>query len=601
MPKAYQRAPGYGPVSMRYSIASIAVPALVAAALAACGGEPPRPTEPGPAPGASVATRPWLVDATRESGLDFRHENGATGELFFVEMMGAGAALFDCDNDGDLDLLLRQGGPLVRSGAPPASAPTDRLLRNDLEAASAGLLVRPRFVDVTAGSGLDRASYGMGVATGDYDGDGIVDLYLTNFGPNRLLRGLGDCRFEDRTEAAGAGDDRWSVPATFFDADGDGDLDLFVGNYLRYSLAEDQPCFRADSTPDYCGPKTFPAEADRYLENRGDGTFADRTIAAGFAAAEPGRALGAIAFDLDADGSPELFVANDSTDNHLFVSRADGTFEDRALERGVAVNAAGLRTGDMGVEAADFDGDGDSDLAVTHFPEEGLGYWDNDGAGSFWERGAAAGLVRATLGDTGFGVAALDLDHDGWLDLYFANGAVQAIERLSAPGSNVPLAQPNRLLRNLGGSRFEDVSAAAGEALAPSEVSRGVAAGDVDNDGDTDVVVTNNGGPARLLLSGASTLGPWLGLRLLTADGRRDALGAEVTLTCASGRRLIRRVHTDGSYASAGDPRLLFGLADCAPLPDLEVRWPWGSRERFPSPPPGAYHVLRPGDGAPAD
>jgi len=567
-----------------------------------CGHQDPAPApEPAvPAAGGALAGRAFLADATAASGLDFRHENGAVGKLYFIEMMGAGAALFDCDGDGDLDLLLRQGGRLSDTGAPASAGASDRLLRNDLVTGGpTGPSVH--WVDATRGSGLEQAGYGMGVATGDYDGDGVVDVYLTNFGPNRLLRGLGDCRFEDRTAAAGAADERWSVPATFFDADADGDLDLFVGNYVDYSIAGDRPCFRADSSPDYCGPKTFRAVADRLLVNRGDGTFEDRTEPAGLAAAEAGRALGAVAFDADRDGVPDLFVANDSTENHLWRGNGDGTFAEVALEQGVAVNAAGLRTGDMGVEASDFDGDGDVDLAVTHFPEEGLGFWDNDGSGGFWERGAAAGLVRWTLGDTGFGVAALDLDQDGWLDLYFANGAVHAIERLSAPGSNVPLAQPNRLLRNLGNGRFEDVTDSAGEALAPAEVSRGVAAGDVDNDGDTDLVVTNNAGPARLLLSDASERGPWLGLRLLTADGARDALGAEATLACASGRRLVRRVHTDGSYASAGDPRLLFGLAGCGGAESLEVRWPWGARERFPAPAAGAYHTLRAGDGAAAD
>jgi len=581
---------------------SAALPALVAALLAGCGGSSPPPPAAAPE-SASPATAQvaWLTEVSAEVGLDFRHENGAVGELYFVENLGAGAALFDCDGDGDLDLLLRQGGTLTPSGEVPPDGPTDRLLRNDPGPRAAGGSATFHFVDVTAGSGLDRPSYALGVATGDYDGDGAVDLYLTNLGANRLLRNLGACRFEDRTDAAGAGDERFSVPASFFDGDGDGDLDLFVGNYVDYSVATDRTCYRADSSPDYCSPKTYRAVADRYLVNRGDGSFEESSGPAGFAATDPGRALGTLAFDADGDGRPDLFVANDATDNHLWVNQGDGTFRQQSLERGVAVNAAGLRTGDMGVEAADFDGDGDEDLAVTHLPEEGLGFWDNDGSGSFWERGAVSGLVRWTAGDTGFGTAALDLENDGWLDLFLANGAVRAIERLSAPGETIPLAQPNRLLANRGDGRFEDVTAAAGAALAPSEVSRGVAAGDVDSDGDLDLVVTNNGGPARLLLSDASTRGPWLGLRLLTADGRRDALGAVAVVACASGRRLVRRVHTDGSYVAAGDPRLLFGLAGCDEVASLEVRWPWGARERFPPPPPGAYRTLREGQGAPID
>jgi len=566
---------------------------LLATGLGGCRAEPDPGAPPPPTPPTAQAGERWLVDATVEAGLDFVHENGAVGELFFVENLGAAAALFDCDGDGDLDLLLRQGGPLV--GAVPPGAPTDRLYRNDLGPGGA------RFVDVTAASGLDRPAYGMGVATGDYDGDGHVDLYLTNFGSDRLLRGLGGCRFEDRSAALPGLDGSWSVPALFFDADGDGWLDLWVGHYVRYAVAENRPCFRADSSPDYCGPTTYPAVVDRFWRNRGDGTFEERTGPAGLAAGEAGRALGAVALDVDRDGRPDLFVANDATDNHLWMNRG-GSFAGEGLARGVAVNAAGLRTGDMGVEAADFDGDGDFDLAVTHLPEEGLGYWDNDGAGWFWERGAAAGLVRWTAGDTGFGTGALDLENDGWLDLYLANGTVRAVERVSRPGETLPLDQPNRLLRNLGGATFEDVSAAAGPALALSEVSRGVAVGDVDDDGDLDLVVTNNGGRARLLLSDAVRRGPWLGLRLVAADGRRDALGAEATLVCPSGRRLARRAATDGSYVAARDPRLHFGLGGCGDLEtggELEVRWPWGGRERFPVPPAGRYTTLRQGDGAP--
>lgn len=561
---------------------------LLLVVLGCRGGEAPAPEPPARSPDSPSA--PWLVEATAETGLDFVHVNGATGRLYFVENLGAGAALLDCDDDGDLDLLLRQGGPLDGSGAPPPGSPTDRLFRNDL---AAGQI---RWVDITAGSGLEQPAYGMGVATGDYDGDGRVDVYLTNFGPDRLLRGLGGCRFEDATLRAGLGDDRWTVPATFFDADLDGDLDLYVGAYVAYQTATDRTCFRADSARDYCSPKTYPAIADRFWRNRGDGTFEEATAPAGFAV-EPGRALGVTAFDADRDGDLDLFVANDATENFLFLNRGDGTFENAALGRGVAVNSTGLRTGDMGVEAADFDGDGDDDLVVTHIPGEGLGYWVNDGAGTFWESASGAGLLRATFGDTGFGTAPLDVDGDGALDLYLANGAVRAIERLSAPGETTPLKQPNRLLRNLGGGRFEDVSAAGGPALEPAEVSRAVAWGDLDNDGDLDLVVTNNGGPARLLLSRASELAPWIGLRLLDEAGRTDVLGAEATLLCGTGERRMRRVRTDGSYAAANDPRLLFGLGGCGAVEGLEVRWPGGRTERFAPPETGRYYALRRGDG----
>ena len=507
------------------------------------------------------------------------------------EIIGSGAAAFDCDSDGDPDLLLRQGGALP--GEADREASTDRLYRNDSTAGQAW-----RFVDVTAGSGLDVPGYGMGVAAGDYDDDGNVDLYLTNYGENRLLRGLGGCRFEDRTKAARAGDERWSSAASFFDYDRDGDLDLYVGNYLVYSQATHKTCFQASGAPDYCGPDAYGAVPPKLLQNRGDGTFDDATIASGLASVA-GKTLGSIAADFDGDGWTDLFVANDSTDNNLWMNRGDGTFEDRAKILGCALNSAGVRTGDMGVDAADFDGDGDFDLVSTHLSVEGLSLWRNDGKGGFWDSAAATGSLAATLGFTGFGTRWFDPDLDSDLDLFIANGGVRFIDRLARQGQAHTLDQPNLLLR-LAGGRYQRDAGEASPAINTEAVFRGVALADFDSDGDPDLVVTRKDGAPQLLENRRPPAPDWIGLRLLERGGRRDALGSTVRLELADGSRLVRRAQSDGSYLSSSDPRVLFGLAASAAAAGLEVAWPDGTVERFPAPARGAYATLRQGEGADA-
>lgn len=567
------------------------LPAAAAGSLllfAACGTDAPKPS-PTSSPTPSTVEAPLqFVDVAAASGVDFRHRSGAAGELLMYEILGAGVATFDCDDDGDPDLLLRQ------SDAGAGGKETDRLYRNDTPVGGPW-----RFVDVTAGSGLDVPAYGMGVAAGDYDDDGRIDLYLTNYGSNRLLRARGDCRYEDRTLAAGAGDERWSSAATFFDADRDGDLDLYVGNYLAYSRANHKTCYQASGAPDYCGPDAYGALPPRLLENRGDGTFADITSASGLGR-ESGKTLGAIAADFDADGWPDLFVANDSTDNHLWINRGDGTFEERAKLLGAALNAAGLRTGDMGVDAADFDADGDLDLLSTHLSVEGISLFRNDGKGGFWDSAAATGSLAATLGLTGFGARWFDPDLDSDLDLFLANGGVRFIDRLARLGPSRTLEQPNLLLRFADG-RYRAVGAEAGDAIVAEAVNRGVAVADFDGDGDPDLVVSRNDGPPQLLENRQPAGPAWLGLRLVERTGKRDALGAIARLELADGSFLVRRVQSDGSYLSASDPRILFGLAGRARPLHLDISWPDGTRERFPPPPTGAYATLRQGTGAPLE
>ena len=528
-----------------------------------------------------------------DDSLSFEHVNGMSGELYSVEIIGAGAALLDYDSDGDMDALLRQGGSL--SGDASAGAPTDRLLRNDPPAQPGQ---GRRFTDVTRGSGLDVPGYGMGVATGDYDNDGRVDLYLTNFGPNRLLHNEGDGVFSDATARTGTDDPRWSVPAVFFDYDRDGWLDLYVGNYVDFSVESHKPCYRPSSARDYCGPTSYAPEPDRLFRNLGDGTFEDVTAPAGLAASY-GNALGAVAADFDADGWLDLYVANDAMDNALWINRRDGTFEDVAVLAGCAVNGNGEREGSMGLAVDDYDADGDVDIFITHLATETHTLYRNEGDGTFQDVTVIAGLAAPTRTATGFGTGWIDYDHDGWLDILAVNGAVFVDEEQERAGDPHPLRQPDQLFRNLGDGRFEEVTDQASPALAVPDVSRGAAFGDLDDDGDADVIVTNNDGPARLLVNQVGSRTPWLGLRLVTGTPPRDALGARVGILRRGGPALWRRVGTDGSYASAGDPRVRVGLGDDGAVSGLEVRWTSGAVESFPAPPPGRYSVIAEGTGRP--
>jgi len=540
-------------------------------------------------------------DRAAEVGLVFQHRNGAQGRYLLPEIMGSGVALFDADGDGDLDAYLVQGGDLEPGAGAAGSPARDRLFRNEL--VETGEL---RFVDVTETSGIESTGYGMGVAAGDFDGDGRVDLYVTNLGPNQLWRNLGDGRFEDVTAATGADDPRWSVPATFFDYDGDGMLDLFVANYVDFNLGSHTLCTFGSGEPDYCSPKTYRAEPDRLFRNLGDGRFARTTERAGLAT-EFGNGLGAVPADLDLDGRLDLYVANDGTPNQMWMNRGGGRFENRALFGGSAVNRRGEAEAGMGIGAGDMDGDGDEDLYVTHITGETSTLYLNDGDGLFTDAGMPAGLDTPSLPMTGFGTGWVDLDNDGDLDLLAVNGAVRRLDRARSGDAAAARAaagtdherrfgQPNQLFRNLGDGRFEEASPLGGPAFTAYEVTRGAAFGDVDNDGDTDVLITNNDGPARLLMNLVGQDGGWIGFRLLTADGKRDALGSVVHLTLNDGRVLMRRVRTAMSYASSSDPRVLLGLGD-AGVEDVRVSWLGGNEESFGPLAPRTYHELRQGKG----
>jgi len=518
---------------------------------------------------------PLFVEAAAQSGLAFTHVSGASGQYYMAEQMGAGVALFDYDGDGDLDVFLVQGGSPGEK--PAAGAPTSRLFRNDLTIGAGGSRTL-RFTDVTDKAGLNARTYGMGAATGDYDSDGDLDLVVTSFGPETLYRNNGNGTFTDVTREAGVGDALWSASAAFVDYDRDGDLDLFVANYLDFTIAGNKRCNDPLGARDYCSPRAYKPVPDRLYRNDGGGRFTDVSEAAGITTAD-GAGLGVSTGDYNGDGWLDFYVANDATPNQLWINQKNGTFKDDGLLSGAALNAAGNPEGSMGIASGDFDLDGDEDLFVTNIVGETFVLYVNDGHGAFEDARARAGLAARTAASTGFGTDWFDYDNDGWLDLFMANGAVNIVE--AQRGEKFPFRMRNQLFHNTGAGRFEETSKAGGPAFDRAEIGRGAAFGDIDNDGDTDIVVTNNNGPVRLLLNQAGTRNHWLQVRLQQPQGNRLGFGAWVGVERAGRPTAWRRVRSDGSYLSAGDSRIHVGLGASSGAVAVVVHWPDGARERW--------------------
>ena len=543
----------------------------------------------------------WFVDLAAQAGLDFVHVNGSSGRFYYPEIFGPGVALFDYDGDGDLDVYVSQGGQFggagsarAAAGAAAAAAPVDRLYRNELASDGNGDRTL-RFTDVTAASGLTPHGYGMGAAAGDIDNDGCVDLFLTRVDASQLFRNNCDGTFSDITSRSGTAASGWAVSASFLDYDRDGWLDLWVGLYVHYAIDTHVDCFSMSGRPNYCTPDAFRARPGHLFRNRRNGTFADVTAAA-LTPLAFGPALGSATADFDGDGWLDIYVANDGAANQLWRNHADGTFRDTALLSGTALNGDGRAEASMGVDAGDYDADGDEDLVIANLTGEGTTVYRNDGHGTFDDVGARSGVRGQTLRFTGFGTSWMDFDNDGWLDILTVNGAVRLVDG-ATPGTGPPrLDQPKQLLRNLGDGRFTDVTARAGAAFAAAEVGRGAAFGDIDNDGDVDVVVGSNGGPLRLLINRIGNRQRWLGLRLV--GSRRDMLGARVAIVRAGQPTLWRRARADGSYGSASDPRVLVGLGTSADPPTVRVVWPSGRTEEWVAPGVDRWLALTEGSGS---
>jgi hypothetical protein len=560
----------------------IAAGCILVLSLAGCG-PGARPTAAsGPPPGAEA----WFVDVAESSGLRFHHRSGAAGRFLLPEIMGGGVGLLDYDGDGWLDVYLVQSGTL---GAPRTPDLENHLFRND---------GRGGFTDQAGAAGAPGKGYGMGCAAGDYDNDGDVDLYVTNVGPNVLYRNDGG-RFTDVTETARVGDPSWSTSAAFLDYDADGDLDLFVCNYLDWSDAPaflDKKCFSLGGMQDYCSPQAYGAPAFSTLyRNRGDGTFED-VSAASRIKDKRGTALGVVCTDLNGDGRVDIYVANDQMFSFAWINQGDGTFVESGSELGVAVSETGKSQAGMGVVSTDVDDDGDFDLWKVHLYREGHILYLNRGT-FFDDVTARFGLLAPTRPFTGFGTVVFDADLDGLLDVFVANGRVEAHADLVQDRD--PYAEPDQLLRQRAKGTFTDVSAGAGPAFQLVESGRGAAFGDYDNDGDVDLVVANRDGPARLLRNDSPRVGAFLELRVLDRRGR-DAYGARVEVSARGGPRRTAEVRTASSYLATNDPRLHFGFGPgAAPALLVLVKWPVGGTETFGPFEPNRSVTLRQGSGQP--
>lgn len=532
-------------------------------------------------------------EASVETGLIFQHFNGATGKYFMPEIMGSGTALFDYDNDGDLDVYFVQGRLLDDQKPlfplPETHKPGNRLFRNELIPAG-----RLRFADVTEKANLNFAGFGMGAATGDYDNDGFTDLYVTNFGPNVLFHNNGNGTFTDVTKQAGVDDLRWSTSASFVDYDHDGDLDLYVCNYVDFTVAGNKQCFAPSGEPDYCGPQQYRGVPDRLFRNEGNGKFSDVTVLSGIAATY-GPGLGVTCADFNGDRLIDIYVANDGAANLLWINKGNGKFEEEGLFAGAAYSMDGIPRAGMGVTAGDFDNDSDEDILVTNLTKEGSTLYRNNGKGLFTDSSLEFNLTQPSLMFTGFGVTWLDYDNDGWLDLFAVNGAVIRIPALR--GQPFPFHQRNQLFHNDAGKTLREIGASNLPVLQLSEVSRGAAVGDIDNDGDMDCVVTNNNGLARLMLNENAMRHHWVAFELRGKSDNRQALGATVMVQPRGLPLLRRRAHTDGSYLSASDARVYFGLGKATALESVVIEWPNGLRESFPNVRLDRLNVIQQGSG----
>jgi hypothetical protein len=519
-----------------------------------------------------LAEAPAASGLFREAdvGLTFMHRNGASGKFYMTEIMGSGLALFDYDNDGDLDAFLVQ------------SVGESKLFRNDL--IPAGKL---HLTDVTAQSGIAFHGYGMGAATGDYNNDGFEDLLVTGYNSRALYRNNGNGTFTaiDFPQPPGV----WSTSASFFDYDRDGRLDLIILSYVNFSESANKACHAPSGEPDYCTPRAYTPASARLYHNEGGDRFSDVTGRAGIDRAL-GPGLGVAAADLNGDGWPDLFVANDTAPNHVWINQRNGTFREAGVESGAAYSEDGLPKAGMGVAIGDADGDGSEDIFVVNLMREGATLYRKDrilpdGLPFFVDATRQSRLYTITFPYTGFGTGWLDYDNDGRLDLFIANGAVTLREEQR--GQPVPYKERSLLLRNDGGV-FSDVTARAGAALERLEVTRGAAFGDLNNDGRVDIVITNNNGPARVLLNQSPVRAAWVEA-LFEGNGKvnRDGFGARVTLHREGLPDLVQRVHTDSSYASASDRRVHFGLGYQAAIGFIEAAWPDGTVERWHAPASG--------------
>ena len=540
----------------------------------------PSPSPTPPRPSGPIE----FTDVTAEAGIHFKHNSGAFGKKYLPETIGAGAAFLDYDNDGWQDILLVNSMDWPENKK-HKSFPA--LYHNNKDGT---------FTDVTQQAGLGVEMYGLGVAVADYDNDGNEDIYITCVGPNHLFRNLGGGKFTDVTAKAGVADPGFSTSAVWFDFDNDGKLDLFVGHYVDWSVQTDQYCTLDQKNKSYCTPQSYKGQSASLYRNRGNGTFENITAKAGLN--DPaGKTLGVALLDYDDDGWLDLFVANDTEPNKLYHNNHNGTFTDNAVIAGVAFSESGTARAGMGVDAADYDGSGKQSVVIGNFTNESIALYHNDGSGLFTDEAPASGIGKVSAQSLTFAVFFFDYDLDGLLDIFAANGHVS--DDISVVQPTVKYAQPPHLFHNKGKKKFEEVSSKLGRALNRAIVGRGAAYGDFDNDGDLDLLITTNNGPARLLRNDNANQNDLLRVKLVGSHANRDGIGAKVVVKTSKGRSMFGMVRTGSSYCSQSELPLTFGLGkpEEGTTLTLEITWPGGQKETIPNIKPNQSLTILEGKG----
>jgi hypothetical protein len=555
----------------------------------------PPPATPTVQP-AAAATRPVntviarpsgpieFVDVTAQAGIHFKHNSGAFGKKYLPETMGSGVCFIDYDNDGWQDIFL------VNSMDWPehkTSKSFPALYHNNHDGT---------FTDVTREAGLAIESYGLGCAVGDYDNDGFDDLYLTTVGSNHLFHNLGNGKFADVTAKAGVASPGFSASAVWFDYDNDGKLDLFVTHYIEWSVEKDQYCTLDNKNKSYCTPQTYKGESSRLYRNKGNEVFEDVTKQAGLL--DPtSKALGVALLDYDNDGWMDLFVSNDTEPNKLYHNNHDGTFTEVGVNVGVAFSDSGRVRAGMGTDAADIDNSGFPSLVIGNFTNESMSLYKNDGSGLFTDESPRSGIAQMTPQSLTFGCFFMDYDLDGLLDIVAANGHVS--DDIAVVQPTLRYAQPAGMYRNIGNRKFEDVSTKLGRALQKPVVARGMAYADFDNDGDLDLVITANNGPARLLRNDNANQNDVLRVKLIGTKSNRDGIGAKVTLTTSGGATLTRMVKSGSSYLSQSELPLTFGLGKpgSTKITHLQVVWASGRKDSIADVKPNQFLTIQEGKG----